>query len=726
MSTLRYTLFPNLAGDTKQEFEAELFDAAEIVRKNIHAKREELPLISLASYGDARSKGNSLRNNANVTYLHGLTIEHDGKDGPRVSVDDAERILKQLGVEALVYTTPSHTAQAPRWRALIPFEYDYSDAKAVHGRALALVKRAFPEGSIPTEASTLSQSWYFGRVADSPFDIRFINGTPLDLLPEFKNEPEPQVKPEPRVEQETQLEGEELEAFLTEAEALLFNEDGTARIPASLPYPEWWPVLSALTRAGERGLDLADRWCATDPEGYNRPDKQGLSGFDMVAAKFDQLAQASFNHRHGIGTLRKLAGEPPLTGGDELRALAESFAAMPERVYDRDEPEQRGPVGLIAYSADDYADLTNPITFAVAGLVPKGELTVFAGPTKVGKSLIAISLADCIVRGVPFHGHEVEKGSVLIVSKEDRAAIYRYRFAHRVHELGGDRAAARQALADRVRFVDLHGSPMLLTTMYDRQCYASELVNEVIAAAQTMPDLKLVLFETASRLHGGEENNEGFTALVSACEQVAVALDCGVILTHHYNKAATTSGDSSSSGVRGGSALVSNARSILTVVRWTDARADQMPGLSEMVPPVAPDRTLVLRLADANHSPLSEPMLFERSLTGPVAIEVEPVRVSREERERQKVERKRSQAASEVAGAVELLVAAVAEQGAQGRSYSANEWAKTHFGLAGLTARSAAQAASQAVQDGRLVEVITPRPRNPRHAVLALPPEGSE
>lgn len=76
-----------------------------------------LPLVKLATFGDARTDKGSLRHDANLLRVAGVEGDYDAG---AVSPQDAAERLRQAGIAALIYTTPSHTAEAPRWRVLAP------------------------------------------------------------------------------------------------------------------------------------------------------------------------------------------------------------------------------------------------------------------------------------------------------------------------------------------------------------------------------------------------------------------------------------------------------------------------------------------------------------------------------------------------------------------------------------------------------------------------------
>ena len=73
---------------------------------------------------------------------------------------EAVEILQNAGVEAIVYTSPSHTDAAPRWRILCVFSCELSPDRRQHmlGRLNGLFR-----GVLAEESWTLSQDLLFRR-----------------------------------------------------------------------------------------------------------------------------------------------------------------------------------------------------------------------------------------------------------------------------------------------------------------------------------------------------------------------------------------------------------------------------------------------------------------------------------------------------------------------------------------------------------------------------------
>ena len=178
---IRLTIFPNFAAQTKREEElapAKLLDR--ISRANAPQKNG-LPWLKLARFGDSRSdKGKSLRHDRNVVAITGVEGDYDDEI---ITVEEAIRILREASVRAIVYTSPSHTEDTPRWRVLCPLSKEYPPDQ--RDTFLARLNGLFG-GVFSPESWTLSQSYYYGSVAKNPSHrVQLIEGTPIDQRPDL-------------------------------------------------------------------------------------------------------------------------------------------------------------------------------------------------------------------------------------------------------------------------------------------------------------------------------------------------------------------------------------------------------------------------------------------------------------------------------------------------------------------------------------------------------------
>lgn len=123
--------------------------------------KEAAPLLKLARFGNAASTKGSLRHDANVLEVHGIEGDYDGGE---VTMQEALRLLESANVRAALYPTASSRPDRPRWRVLCPLS---RPARPDARRQLVARLNAVLGGILAPESSTLSQAYYFGRVAGS-------------------------------------------------------------------------------------------------------------------------------------------------------------------------------------------------------------------------------------------------------------------------------------------------------------------------------------------------------------------------------------------------------------------------------------------------------------------------------------------------------------------------------------------------------------------------------
>ena len=170
------TFFENFAATAKveEDVHARIPLAAQI-RNTSRARKDLLPWLKFARFGDLRTEKNSLRHNRNVLEITGLEADYDGEVMP---VSDAVEKLKKAGILSMVYTSPSHTEDTPRWRVICPTSGPLPPERRekLMGRLNGLFGGVFSG-----ESWTLSQAYYFGSVNDNPsHTVHLIDGSPID------------------------------------------------------------------------------------------------------------------------------------------------------------------------------------------------------------------------------------------------------------------------------------------------------------------------------------------------------------------------------------------------------------------------------------------------------------------------------------------------------------------------------------------------------------------
>lgn len=151
---LKATWFAAVNNPRGEPIEISLRQLAELVQETLASEKAGLPLISFMRFEGHR------RGNANARRFSAICCDYDGGV---VSIDDAATMVRRASVSALIHSTPSSTAAAPRWRAILPVSRELS-AK----RYRAMVERAnyVFGGILAPESFTPSQAYFVGHIGE--------------------------------------------------------------------------------------------------------------------------------------------------------------------------------------------------------------------------------------------------------------------------------------------------------------------------------------------------------------------------------------------------------------------------------------------------------------------------------------------------------------------------------------------------------------------------------
>ena len=180
---------------------------------------------------------------------------------------------------------------------------------------------------------------------------------------------------------------------------------------------------------------------------------------------------------------------------------------------------------LITYrlqSLQDLAAMEFPEReWLVAGLLPRGSLTLFAGREKSGKSLFVADLAACIASAEPFLDREVVPGPVILVPAEENLRDIQLRLATRL-----------AGTTDAPLFVlPVNSSDDNLLDLAILECITA--LREVIV--ETEP--AALILDPFRELHRLAENDaDAMGPLLRPLRQLAHETDTAIVLTHHMGK----------------------------------------------------------------------------------------------------------------------------------------------------------------------------------------------
>jgi hypothetical protein len=111
------TFFPDQKAQSMRVARMTLPELAELIQNTTAKSKAELPWLKFAIFGNKRTDKNCLRHNDNVQEITGIELDYDAK---RFSFDLAVEVARHVGLQALLYTSGSHTESAPKWRILLP------------------------------------------------------------------------------------------------------------------------------------------------------------------------------------------------------------------------------------------------------------------------------------------------------------------------------------------------------------------------------------------------------------------------------------------------------------------------------------------------------------------------------------------------------------------------------------------------------------------------------
>jgi putative DNA primase/helicase len=185
VSSVIVTRFGAAAASEKEELSFTLEGLVDIVLRQRGPSKGDLPWLKLARFGDIRSDKNSLRYDNNVLALTGIEADYDGE---RLSFDFAVDTLARGDLCGIVYTSPSHTTSAPRWRVLCPISSQiergaegFIALREARNKLLGRLNGLFG-GVFAGESWTLSQGYFYGAVGDgTQHRVQLIEGRPIDL-----------------------------------------------------------------------------------------------------------------------------------------------------------------------------------------------------------------------------------------------------------------------------------------------------------------------------------------------------------------------------------------------------------------------------------------------------------------------------------------------------------------------------------------------------------------
>ena len=505
-----WTRFADRAATSKREIAHDWPELAEHIRTSgPFAAKALCPWLKLATFGDIRSSKGALRNKSNVLSITGVEGDYDGE---QMQPAEAVQLLERAGIRAIVYTSPSHTPERPRWRVLAPLSVVHEPVQ--RSALLSRVNGALG-GVLTSESWRLAQSYYYGRVAgqaeylvlstfDDPDD-----GTCVDELDELD------------------------EIAIGAPGAVSDDEDGPAN-------PD--PLASACERLG-RKLRTGDGRREILKSYIARKSNQGLSGDEIhtltreaVARFFDAADPLDWSN---VGELITHITEA------DAGQRARDAAVVGGFVGKLAEAPKAEPVGLPFLDLAALSEASASVCWSVKHLIPSDSIGVMFGGSGTFKSFIALDYALHVAHGLRWMGKKTKKGPVVYIAAEGGSGLWKRIKAW--HQMQG------------LNWQDLAGQFYVVPVALDLLKKSGAVVE---AAQQTGCTPAAVIVDTMSQTFNGEENSANeVAAYLGALGTAFRALwACVVLVIHH-------SGHTATERPRGSSAIRSNVDFMIGVFR---------------------------------------------------------------------------------------------------------------------------------------------------------------
>lgn len=552
------TLFTDFGAASKTEALVSLNELAHRIRSTNSAQKSSLPWLKLARFGQIRTEKNSLRHDANVLAITGIEADYDGE---QMSVAEAVERLDKAGILAMLYTSPSHTEDAPRWRVLCPTSTSLEPQRRekLMGRLNGLFR-----GIFSTESWTLSQAYYFGRVQRSPsHEVHIVDGLPIDehddLDEIWQGKPATIAGP-------PGLNGHSNVRWIDETALLAEITSGASYHMASVRLLGRWARTGvAYMDARRRLLAAFDAVPEAEKEGrwkvrYDDIDRCLEDIYGAEARKWDSRPDP-------------IMEEPP-AWIDEAPAWESVDGEAEEATMPREGENPPEAFPATPVSASELATIP-PRELVYGHFLFRKFVSALGAPGGSGKTAYAYAVALALVCGRDFLSEGVyDPGNVWIYNLEDpRTELLRRLKAAMI---GHD-----------VSFADIEGRlfldsgrdrPLVIAkVMRDGTVLAWPQVPELIKEIKAR-DIHLLIVDPFVRSHRVEENHNDQIDFVAALwAHIADQADCSILLVHHFKKGGL-SGDASA--FRGASALIDASRAAVTLSPMANDEADKL-GIGE-------------------------------------------------------------------------------------------------------------------------------------------------
>jgi hypothetical protein len=526
---ITFTCFRDYAASEKWEVSETWEELAHRIRFETKPRKDSLPWLKLACFGSQKTDKGSLRHDANVLAITGIEGDYDGEQHePAYAVEK----LHEAGVRAMVYTSPSHTEDTPRWRVLCPTSTPLSpeQRERLMGRLNGVLG-----GILSGESFTLSQAYFYGSVKMNPSHVvELVEGRPIDLCGDLDAG---WMGKSATGESTLGADGKPRAGRVNQAQLVKDIVSGEAFHASTLRLAGAWAFAGvSLVDAREQILHLFD----TVPEDQ-RGDRWNARRGDVERCLLDVYAREGAK-KDKTPQGGAVAGE----GGRVNRALPSSSA----NVHKANGKTFAGNLRIMSVS--EVLALP-PREYLIPGLMAPGEMSVCWGAPKCGKTFVMMRLVFGAALGLGLWGKVPARPlRVLYAAAEGEGGIGTRLTA--LHEELGDPGDNFAVIAQRMEI----GPP-------------SQHLADLIAASRHHR-AEIVVVDTLARTfgEGDEDRAQDMGTFIAALDRIREEgrADDGpmphVVVIHHGSK------DPAAKTPRGSGSLMGAADLVLRIKKGED------------------------------------------------------------------------------------------------------------------------------------------------------------